>query len=137
MSKILLGITGTKTYENKIKIKNFIHKLKEQTDAEIIIVGLGDQHGADKYVKKYALELGYQYCEMNAPHTTKNLYSLMSESYYNKPYSHKNMFVRNQIFCQYINKCVVFDDSNTTDKKVNALIKQLTKARKKAIILTP
>jgi hypothetical protein len=137
MSRIVLGITGTKTYENRIKIKNFIHKLREQTDLEIEIVGLGDGHGADKYVKKFALELGYNYREMNPPHTTKNLYSLMTESYYEKPYSHKNMFIRNQIFCQYVNKCVIFDDSNTTDKKVNALIKQLTKVRKKAIILTP
>ena len=137
MNKLILGVTGSKTFENKIKIKNFIHKIRENFDGEITIVGLGDQHGADRYVKKYALELGYDYKELNPPHTNQNLYSLMSESFYNKPYSHKNMFTNAKIFCSYIDKCVVFDDSGTTDKKVNSLIKQLTKARKKAIILTP
>jgi len=137
MNKLILGMTGSKTFEGKSKIKNFIHKLRENFDGEITIVGLGDQHGADRYVKKYALELGYDYKEMNPPHTNQNLYSLMSESFYSKPYSHKNMFTNTKIFCSYIDKCVVFDDSNTTDKKVNNLIKQLTRVRKKAIILTP
>lgn len=137
MNKLILGITGSKTFENKIKIKNFIHRLRENFDGDITIVGMGDQHGADKYVKKYSLELGYDYKEMNPPHTPKNLYSLMSEAYYEKPYSNKGFFANTKIFCSYVNKCVVFDDSNTTDKKVNNLIKQLTKARKKAIILTP
>ncbi len=137
MNKIVLGITGSKTFENRMKIKMFIHKLKEQTDEQIVIVGLGDRDGADKHIKKYALELGYEYKEMNAPHTTKNLYSLMSEAYYDKPYSNRNHFLRSQIYCTYIDKCVVFDDTNGTDKKIVNLIKQLTKARKKAIILTP
>lgn len=139
MSKLVIGITGTRTFENKNMIKMFIHKLKEHItpEDELVIVSLGDLHGADRYVKKYALELGYTYREMNAPHTNKNLYSLMSEAYYAQPYSHKNMFMRNTIFCQYVNKCVVFDDTNQKDKKVANLIKQLTKARKKAIILTP
>ena len=30
---------------------------------------MGDKQGADSYVKKYALELGYVYQEMNPPHT--------------------------------------------------------------------
>lgn len=137
MNKLVLGITGSKTYENRAKIKMFIHKLKEQTDQDIQIVGLGDKVGADRYVKKFALELGYEYKEMNPPHTPKNLYSLMSEAYYDKPYNNKSYHMRGKIYCQYIEKCVVFDDSNTTDKKVNNLIKELTKARKRAIIITP
>ena len=136
MSDIVIGITGTKTYENKLKIKTFIHKLKEQTEHSIVIVSLGDRNGADLYIKKYALELGYTYREMNAPHTPKNLYSLMSESYYGKPYNNKSYHLRGQIYCSYIDKCVVFDDSNTTDKKVNNLLKQLKKVRKKAVIIT-
>jgi hypothetical protein len=97
MNKILIGLCGSKTFENKAKIKMFIFKLKEQTDSQITIVGMGDKDGADKYIKKYALEFGYEYREMNPPHTPKSLYSLMSEAYYNKPYSSKNFFLRNQI----------------------------------------
>ena len=136
MNKILLGLCGSKTIEHKAKIKMFIFKLKEQTDSHITIVGMGDRDGADKYIKKYALEFGYDYKEMNPPHTPKSLYSLMSEAYYNKPYSSKNFFLRNQIFCQYVDKCVIFDDTNAQDKKIVNLVKQLTKAQKKAIIVT-
>lgn len=136
MNKLTLGITGSKTFEGKSKIKNFIHKLRENFDGDITIVGLGDKNGADKYVKKYALELGYDYKELNPPHTTQNLYSLMSENFYNKPYSAKNLFTNSKIFCSYIDKCVMFDDTNTTDKKVHNLIKQLTRLKKKTIILT-
>lgn len=137
MNKITIGLCGSKTFENKAKIKMFIFKLKEQTDSQIVIVGMGDKDGADRYIKKYALEFGYEYREMNPPHTQKNLYSLMSEAYYGKPYSNKNFFVRNQIYCQYVDKCVIFDDTNMQDKKIVNLVKQLTKAHKKAIIVTP
>ena len=65
MNKILIGLCGSKTFENKAKIKMFIFKLKEQTDSHITIVGMGDRDGADKYIKKYALEFGYDYKEMN------------------------------------------------------------------------
>ncbi len=137
MSKIIIGLTGSKTYENKIKIKTFIFKLKEKTDSTIEIVGLGDRNGADKHIKKYALEFGYTYREMNPAHTPRNLYSLMTEAYYDKPYQAKNFFQQTKIYSQYIDKCVVFDDTNTQDKKVQSIIKEMTKAKKKTVIMTP
>jgi mRNA-degrading endonuclease HigB of HigAB toxin-antitoxin module len=133
---MIIGLTGSKTFENKRKIKEFIFKLKEYKETEVTIIGMGDLLGADKYVKKYALEMGFIYKEMNAPHTVKNLYSLMSDGYYDKPYTNKNLFLRNQIYCKYIDKCVIFDDTNLTDKKIVNVVNQLTKLRKKAIIIT-
>jgi hypothetical protein len=133
---MIIGLTGSKTFENKRKIKEFVFKLKEYKETEVTIIGMGDLLGADKYVKKYALEMGFIYKEMNAPHTVKNLYSLMSDAYYDKPYTNKNLFLRNQIYCKYIDKCVIFDDTNLTDKKIVNVVNQLTKLRKKAIIIT-
>lgn len=136
MSRIIIGVAGSKTWENKAKIKTFLFKLRDKTADEIVIVGMGDKQGADSYVKKYALELGYVYQEMNPPHTPKNLYSMMSEAYHNRPYQDKNFFQRNLIYCQYIHKCVIFDDTNLQDKKLINLVKQLTKAKKIAVIIT-
>lgn len=133
---MMLGIVGSKTYENKIKIKNFIHKLKSQTTEQITIISLGDKNGADKHIKKYALELGYEYREMNPAHTPKNLYSLMTEAYYDKPYQAKNFHQQVKIFTSVVESCVVFDDTDLKDKKVTNLIKQLNKAGKKAVILS-
>jgi len=132
----MLGIVGSKTYENKMKIKTFIHKLKSQTDQSITIVSLGDKNGADKHVRKYALELGYEYREMNPAHTPKNLYSLMTEAYYDKPYQAKNFHQQLKIFASVVESCVVFDDTDQQDKKVINVLKQMNKVKKKAVIIT-
>lgn len=116
-------------------IKNFLFKLKDKKN-EIVIVGLGDKDGADKHIKKYALEFGLSYREANLPHTPQNLYSLLAENFYNKPYNPKNFFMRNKIYAGFIDRCVIFDDTNGTDKKIKHLVKELTTARKKAVILT-
>ncbi len=133
---MMLGIVGSKTYENKMKIKTFIHKLKSQTDQSITIVSLGDKNGADKHVRKYALELGYEYREMNPAHTPKNLYSLMTEAYYDKPYQAKNFHQQLKIFASVVESCVVFDDTDQQDKKVINVLKQMNKVKKKAVIIT-
>jgi hypothetical protein len=99
-------------------------------------VGLGDKDGADKYVKKFALEFGLEYKETNLPHTPQNLYSLLSENFYNKPYSPKNFPMRNKIFVNYVDKCVIFDDTNGRDKKLGLLMKSINSSRKKVVIMT-
>lgn len=134
--QLRIGITGNRTYENKIQIKNFIHKLRNQTDSDIVIVALGDASGADKYIKKYALELGYSYQECNPDYTQKNLYSILTEAHYGKPYTPRSVHVRDKIFCSYVDKCVVFDSSDMTDVKIINLVKLFTK-RKKPLILLP
>ena len=132
---VRLGITGTVTFENKIKIKNFIHKVKQNLTEDVQIVGLGDKNGADKYIRKYALELGCTYKEANLPHTSPTLYSMMTEGFYNKPYHVRNFFLRNQTFARYIDKLVVFDDSQGVDKKVANILKAASKAHKKTIVV--
>ena len=130
-----IGITGTRTWENRSAIKTFIFKLRSQADKPVVIVGLGEKLGADRYVKKFALELDYPYQEVNAPHTTRNLYSLMPESFYDKPYNPKNYHLRNKIFTSYVDACVVFDDSNGSDVGVKRVISQLEGAKKKVVII--
>lgn len=133
--KIKIGITGSKLYENKLRIKEFIFNLKSQPDKEFVIVGMGDLFGADKYVKKYALEFGYQYVEHNLPHTNKNLYSVMQESFYNKPYAHKNIFLRDKIYASSVDMCVVFDINVPMDRKCENVIKELKKLKRKVVVV--
>lgn len=129
-----IGITGTKTYENKAKIKNFMFQLKNHAD-NVMVIGLGDRDGADKYIKRYALEFGYSYREANPAHTPQNLYSLLSEQHYNKPYTPKNFFTRNKIYTQFVDKCVLFDDSGSGDLKIITLVRDFAKARKQVVIV--
>ena len=63
-----VGIVGSRKYENRKKIKDFIFKLKNEKGTDTIIVSGGCRTGADKYAKKYALELGLQYQELSLIH---------------------------------------------------------------------
>lgn len=132
---IKVGITGTSTFENKIKIKEFIHRLKQELKDSVVIVGLGDKFGADKYIRKYALELGCQYKEANLPHTPPTLYSMMAEAFYSKPYSARNYHLRDSTFARYVDRLVVFDNSQGTDRKVSNIVKAANKYKKKTVVI--
>jgi hypothetical protein len=132
---IKVGITGTVTFENRIKIKSLIHKIKQELNEDVVIVGLGDKNGADKYIRKYALELGCQYKEANLPHTQPTLYSMMAEAFYGKPYNVKNYHLRDNTFARYIDRLIVFDNSQGTDRKVNNIIKAANKHKKKTVVV--
>ena len=58
-----VAIVGSRRYENKRKIKEFIFKLKNKYGDKTTIISGGSKDGADRYAKKYALELGLQYEE--------------------------------------------------------------------------
>ena len=63
-----VGIVGSRKYENRRKIKEFIFKLKNDKGDDTVIVSGGCPRGADYYAKKYALELGLQYEEYPPAH---------------------------------------------------------------------
>lgn len=135
MKKVRIGITGNSLYEDRMKIKEFIFNLRNKVDGVIEIIGLGDLNGADKHIKKYSLELGYTYKEFNLPHTPKNLYSLMSESYYNKPYAKRNVFQRDKIFAKYIDMCIIFEKSDPVGFKASNIIKEVNKLKKNLVVI--
>ena len=85
-----VGIVGSRKYENRKKIKDFIFKLKNEKGADTIIVSGGCKTGADRYAKKYALELGLQYQEFPPFHENWNIYCPKNKSDYGKPYNIKN-----------------------------------------------
>ena len=100
-----VALIGSRRYENKKKIKDFVFKLKQQYGENTIIVSGGCKQGADRYAKKYALELGLQYEEYPPFHEVHNLYCVLPKSRYDKPFSMRNFFVRNKIIastCDFI-----------------------------------
>ena len=95
-----VAMIGSREYENTRKIKDALFQLKQKFGDALIVISGGAQYGADKFVRKFALEFGIKYKEFNPAHTTKNLYSAMSDNYYNKTYHvsqfhHRNMFIPN------------------------------------------
>ena len=77
-----VGIVGSRKYESKKQIKDLCFHLKNTYGENTVIISGGCQDGADKYAKKYALELGLQYEEFPPAHHQHNLYCRFGEDQY-------------------------------------------------------
>ena len=130
-----IAIVGSRRYENKKKIKDFIFKLKEEYGTDTIIVSGGCKQGADRYAKKYALELGLQYEEYPPFHEVHNLYCTLPSSRYGKPYSVKNFFARNKIIAGTSDFVVGFIPEGVDAKGTINTLSYAKKFNKKRIII--
>ena len=130
-----VAIIGSRRYEKKKKIKDFIFKLKQEHGEDTIIVSGGCKQGADKYAKKYALELGLQYEEYPPFHEVHNLYCTMPESRYGRPYSVKNFFARNKIIVGTSDFIVAFIPKDVEANGSMNVIGYAEKFNKKFVII--
>ena len=131
-----VALIGSRRYENKKKIKDFIFKLKQQYGNDTIIVSGGCKQGADKYAKKYALELGLQYEEYPPFHEVHNLYCVLPESRYNKDFSMRNFFVRNKIIASVSDFIVAFIPNGVEAKGTISTLEYAKKLDKKRVIIS-
>ena len=131
-----IGIVGSRRYENKKKIKDFIFKLKEEYGTDTIIVSGGCKQGADRYAKKYALELGLQYEEYPPFHEVHNLYCTMPSSRYSKPYSVKNFHARNKIIAGTSDFVVAFIPEGIESNGTMSTINYAKKFEKKYVVMS-
>ena len=131
-----IAIVGSRRYENKKKIKDFIFKIKQQYGNDTIIVSGGCKQGADKYAKKYTLELGLQYEEYPPFHEVHNLYCVLPESRYNKDFSMRNFFVRNKIIASVSDFIVAFIPNGVEAKGTISTLEYAKKLDKKRVIIS-
>ena len=131
-----IGIVGSREYQNFRKVKDTIFKLKEKFGNDLIITSGGAKDGADRYAKKYAIELGCKYIEYNPAHTPKNLYSALSENYYGKKYSPKNFFHRNKMIAAYSDYIIAFIPKDAISKGTENTIKETKKLNKRVVIIS-
>lgn len=85
-SNMNIAIIGSEHYENIRDLRDFIFKIKNKFGSNCNIISRGNRNGCEKYVKKYAIDFGMRYTEYNAANTPKNLYSGMTDDYYDKPF---------------------------------------------------
>ena len=131
-----VAIIGSRRYENKKKIKDFVFRIKEQYGSNTIIVSGGCKTGADKYAKKYALELGLQYEEYPPFHEVHNLYCSLPESRYDKPFSMRNFFARNKILVGTSDFIVAFIPKGVEANGTMNVLEYAKKLNKKRIIIS-
>ena len=130
-----VGIVGSRRYENRQKIKEFIFKLKNDKGDDTIIVSGGCSQGADHYAKKYALELGLQYEEYPPAHKSHNLYCKLPKKNYSKPYSVRNFFARNKQIAIHSQYVVAFIPRGVDSKGTMSTVNYAKKFGKKTLVI--
>lgn len=115
-----VAIIGSRTYNNKDKIREMIWTLKNKL-GNVEIVSGGATNGADKWARKYAIELGVDYIEFNPAHTVKNLYSAMPDAYYSQPYHVSQLFHRNELLILYSDRVIAFRSSGKSSGTDHAI----------------
>ena len=130
-----IAIIGSREYQNFRKIKDAIFSLKKRFEGITIVSG-GCRDGADRFAKKYAIELGCNYIEFNPAHTPKNLYSALSENYYGKEYKPKHFFHRNTMIAKYSDYIIAFVHEGSNSFGTEHTIKEAKKLSKKVVIIS-
>jgi len=130
-----IAMIGSRHYEKPRKIRDTITNSKRKFGDELIIISGGAKDGADRYIKKYAIEFGVTYKDLNTAHTPRNLYSAMSEDYYNKPYHVSQFHHRNMLLAKDCDVMIAFAEGDVTNGTKSA-IQAAKRLGKKVVIIT-
>lgn len=130
-----VGIIGSKNYENIRRIKDILTSLKTKFGNELVIVSGGNSIGAEKYVKKFALEFNIQYKEYNPAHTAHTLYSVMSEDYFSKPWHGSQHAHRYMLLGRSVDNLIILVPNGETVDLYKAAIDVVNKRDKKIVVM--
>ena len=131
-----VAIIGSRMYENTRKVKDTLFNLKRKFGDSLIIISGGAKDGADKFARKYALEFGIKYREFNPAHTVKNLYSAMSDTYYEKPYHVSQFHHRNMLIARDCDVMIAFIANGADSGGSMSAIKNAKKLNKPVTIIS-
>ena len=121
MEKQKVAIIGSREYTNKRKIQEFVFKLKEKYNGEVVIVSGGAKYGADKYAKRFALDFELDYHEFPPFHEPHNMHCVLDKFYYNKPYNVGNYHGRNKKIVEYSDMIIAFVPTDLTNGTASAI----------------
>tara|TARA_Y100001963_G_C6623384_1_gene372840 strand:+ start:169 stop:570 length:402 start_codon:yes stop_codon:yes gene_type:complete len=130
-----VAIVGSRKYNNRRKIKEFIHMCIEEFGKDVTIISGGCKQGADHLAKKYALELGAQYQEYPPFHDVHNLYCVLPESCYSKPYSVRYFFVRNKQIAKACDRLAAFVPNGSNSPGTLSTLKYAKMFEKRIMVI--
>jgi len=130
-----VAIIGSREWENKRKVKELFTNLKKKFGDKLTIISGGCPNGADKYAKKFALEFDIKYQEYNPAHTSRNLYSMMSENYYGKVYHVSQFHHRNMLIAKACDVMCALIPKGHKSKGSESAIKAAKKLKKPIVII--
>lgn len=105
-----VALIGSEKYENRNEIKDLVFKLKQKYGDDLILITRGYKNGIERWVRKFSLEMGCKYIEYNPASTPMNLYSGMSEEYYEKPFHPTQPLHQYNCIVENADKLIYFGD---------------------------
>jgi|APSaa5957512535_1039671.scaffolds.fasta_scaffold71086_2 hypothetical protein len=128
-----IGVVGNSYYERRRKIKEFIFKLKQKGNIEII--GGGLRLGADRYIKKYTLEFDLPYSEFPPRHYCYNQYCVLESFKYGKKFNHWDYNERHIEIVKYCDKVVVFQEEHNHPEQTKYIISHTKRLDKDLVVI--
>ena len=125
-----IAIVGSRVYDNKVAIKDFIFKIKNNFGLDTEIVSGGQKDGADGFAKKYALEFGLKYVEFPPSHYNWNMHCVRPVGEYSKPYYISNYMKRNKQIAEYSDIIVAFIQPGVDSRGTYDTIRHAEKEKK-------
>jgi len=133
-----IAITGSTDWEDKIKIKNIIFKLKNKYNSDLTIISGGITNitnGVDYLVKKYCLEFNLNYAEIKPYHMQWNQYCIEPAYKYNKIFKPNDFYVRNMKLIKECDVIILLISETDVSKVMKHIIELCYKKNKKLIII--
>jgi hypothetical protein len=130
-----VAVIGNTNWQNKRKIQETLQKLRAKLEDDLIVVGAGGNEGANKMVKKYAIEFNIQYEEFNPSFSGYNIYSAMPESYYGKSYHFSQLHHRMKLIAQRCDYMMILTNEPKLDPILETAFKQAKKLEKPVVLL--
>lgn len=131
-----LAIIGSKDYQASRKVKDFIFASKQEFGLDLRVLSGGNRTGAEKFTKKYALELDIKYIEFNPAYTGHNLYSAEPVSYYVDKYHGSQILHRyNQMLFKCTHLVICLNPKEALTGIFKAVYKRAEKLNKSVVIL--
>jgi len=138
-----VGIIGDKGYTDRNKIKQFIFKLKQKGNIEI--VGCGSEwhiKNDERYIKNwtgncvrnFTLDMELPYHEFPPSHHAHNMYCVLKPYKYGKPFKVWNYNQRDKEIVKYCDRLVFFRSRTKSNKELDFIIKEVKKLDKPYVI---
>jgi predicted Rossmann-fold nucleotide-binding protein len=131
-----VAMIGSRRYEKPRKIREMILNLKNKFGDKLVIISGGAKDGADRYVKKYAIEHVVEYKEFNPAHTPRNLYSAMADDYYDKPYHVSQFHHRNMLIAADCEIMIAFIEGPVASSGTKSALDAASRMQKRTIIIS-
>ena len=129
-----IALIGNPKYENRGEIKELVWKLKQKFGDDLILITRGNKDGIEKWVRKFALEMGVKYIEYNPASSPMSLYSGMTKDYYEKPYHPTQPLHQYDCVVKHSDKIIYFGGIKPSEQK--HFEKLLLRFGKKVVYLT-